>query len=110
MKTSRSIVLRPRSMELHEALTQITEIRLQMARTQVFRGYRAMPVAFSGLLALASSCFQAAWIPDPMAQLGAYLLLWVSAAVLSALAAGSEMVIRSRRSASSWSRRITWLA
>ena len=35
-------------MELREALTQITEIRLQLARTEVFRGYRAMPVAFSG--------------------------------------------------------------
>ena len=35
-------------MELREALTQITEIRLQMARTEVFRGYRAIPAAFSG--------------------------------------------------------------
>ena len=33
-------------MELREALTQITEIRLQMARTEVFRGYRAVPAAF----------------------------------------------------------------
>ena len=39
-------------MELREALTQITEIRLQLARTEVFRGYRAMPVAFSGGVAL----------------------------------------------------------
>src|SRR4051794_14067540 len=97
-------------MELHEALTQISEIRLQMARTEVFRGYRAMPVAFSGLLALASSCFQAVWIPEPRVQLTAYLSLWVGAALLSALAAGTEMVVRSRDPASSWSRRITWLA
>ena len=40
-------------MELREALTQITEIRLQMARTEVFRGYRALPAAFSGGVALA---------------------------------------------------------
>ena len=39
-------------MELREALTQITEIRLQMARTEVFRGYRAVPAAFSGAVAL----------------------------------------------------------
>ena len=37
-------------MELREALTQITEIRQQLARTEVFRGYRAMPVAFSGVV------------------------------------------------------------
>jgi hypothetical protein len=97
-------------MELHEALSQITEIRLQMARTEVFRGYRAMPVAFSGLLALASSCLQAAWIPEPMSHLAAYLSLWTGAAVLSAFAAGTEMVARSRRPDSLWSRRITWLA
>ena len=42
-------------MELREALTQITEIRLQMARTEVFRGYRAMPVAFSGAVAVVAA-------------------------------------------------------
>ena len=34
-------------MELREALSQIAEIRLQMARTETFRGYRAVPVALS---------------------------------------------------------------
>ena len=53
-------------MELREALTQITEIRLQLARTEVFRGYRAMPVAFSGLLALTTAGFQAVWLPEPL--------------------------------------------
>jgi hypothetical protein len=99
-----------RIMELREAMMQITEIRLQMARTEVFRGYRAMPVAFSGLLALAAAGFQAVWIPDPAQQMTAYLSLWVGAAIVSALAAGAEMANRSRRSASSWTREITWLA
>jgi len=97
-------------MELHEALTQISEIRAQMARTEVFRGYRAVPVAFSGLLALTAAGFQAIWLPEPSAQLGSYLALWVTAAVISAAAAGSEMVWRARLSRSRWSREITWLA
>ena len=42
-------------MELHEALTQIAEIRQQMAKSDVFRGYRSAPVAFSGLVALAAA-------------------------------------------------------
>jgi|GEM_PF-38049 len=46
-------------MELRDALTQITEIRLQMARTEVFRGYRAVPAAFSGAVALAAATVQA---------------------------------------------------
>lgn len=97
-------------MELQEALTQISEIRLQMARTEVFRGYRALPVAFSGVLAVAAALAQAAWVPDPSQQTGRYLGLWVSTAALSALAAGVEMVLRTRRPGAALQREITWLA
>ena len=83
-------------MELREALTQITEIRLQLARTEVFRGYRAMPVAFSGVVALVAAVIQAVTIADPMLQIGPYLALWIGAAVISGLAAGLEMVVRAR--------------
>ena len=97
-------------MELHEALTQITEIRRQMARTEVFRGYRAMPVAFSGLLAVGAAGFQAVVLRDPSQQMTAYLALWIGTAVVSAVAAGTEMVIRSRRNGATLGREITWLA
>jgi hypothetical protein len=97
-------------MELRDALTQISEIRHQLARTEVFRGYRAMPVAFSGVLALATAGFQAVWIRDPSSELPAYLSLWIAAAVAGAGAAGVEMVIRARMSSSSHAREITWLA
>ena len=83
-------------MELREALTQITEIRAQLARTEVFRGYRAMPVAFSGCVAILAAAIQGPTIPDPGAQIGAYLVLWVGAAAVSGLAAGLEMMIRAR--------------
>jgi hypothetical protein len=97
-------------MELREALTQITEIRLHLARTEVFRGYRAMPVAFSGAIALLAALIQAGTIVDPSTQIGPYLVLWVGAAVLSALAAGLEMMIRARNSSSPMTRELTWLA
>ncbi len=97
-------------MELREALTQITEIRLQLARTEVFRGYRAMPVAFSGGVALLAGLIQAATIADPMTQVGAYLSLWIGAAVISGLAAGLEMMVRARNASSRLTRELTWLA
>ena len=97
-------------MELRDALTQISEIRTQMARSEVFRGYRSVPVAFSGLLAIAAAGFQAFWIPAPAAALGHYLLLWIGVALCSALAAGVEMVIRSQQTHSPLAREITWLA
>jgi hypothetical protein len=97
-------------MELRDALTQISEIRQQMARAEVFRGYRALPVAFSGLLALMAAVFQGVMLPDPPQQMTAYLVLWIGTAVVSAVAAGGEMVIRSRAARSSLRREITWLA
>lgn len=97
-------------MELREALTQISEIRQQMARTEVFRGYRALPVAFSGVLAIVAALFQAVLIPDPAKQIVTYLSLWIGTAVLGGVAAGIEMISRSRAQGTSLRREITWLA
>src|SRR5262245_30324127 len=97
-------------MELREALTQISEIRRQVARAEVFRGYRALPVAFSGLLALGVAAFQAIWLPDPAENVTAYLALWVGAALISMLATGLEMALHYRPHASPLKRQTAWLA
>jgi hypothetical protein len=97
-------------MELRDALTQITEIRLQLARNEVFRGYRAMPVAFSGGVAVLAAFIQLVTMPEPVVQIGPYLVLWIGAAVVSALAAGLEMMIRARNSGTTMTRELTWLA
>jgi hypothetical protein len=96
-------------MELHEALSQISEIRQQMARTEVFRGFRSVPVAFSGLLAWAAAIAQAVWIPEPTRDVNSYLTLWIGAAAIGIAAAAVEMVIRARHS-TRWAREHTWLA
>ena len=97
-------------MELREALTQITEIRLQMARTEVFRGYRAVPAAFSGAVALAAATAQAVAVQDPVQQIHAYLALWIGAAVVSGLSAVLEMAVRARNATSPLTRELTYLA
>lgn len=97
-------------MDLHDALSQISEIRQQMARTQVFRGYRAAPVAASGAIALLAGFVQLAWIVDPSRQIGAYLTLWVGSAVFSAAMSGAAIAARRRMDGSSWSREVTRLA
>jgi hypothetical protein len=96
-------------MELREALSQIAEIRQQMARTEVFRGYRSLPVAFSGFLACLAAIVQSVWIPEPMRDVRAYLTLWIVAAAVGIVAAAVEMILRSRHS-SRWAREQTWLA
>jgi len=98
-------------MELREALTQIAEIRQQMARGTMFRGYRAATTAFSGALAIVTALLQPlvvqAGSPDAPQR---FVLLWVAAAVLSLTVVGIEMAIRSRRWASLVQRQLTLLA
>jgi hypothetical protein len=89
-------------MELREALTQIYEIRQQVAQTEVFRGYRAASVAFTGLIALVGACAQSVLIPDPSRDVPGYLILWIGAAALGMTVTGAEMLWRCRNSWSTY--------
>ena len=97
-------------MELHEALSQIAEIRSRVAATERFRGYKAGPVAASGALALLAAMAQPVLIPDPTGNLGAYLALWVGTAILGMAAAGSGIVARLRSAEDPLGRELTRLA
>lgn len=81
-------------MELRDALVQIAEIRRQMAKNDVFRGYRSAPVAFSGVLALVGALAQTRFIADPLAEVPQYLTVWMGMAVLSVAAVAAEMAVR----------------
>jgi hypothetical protein len=87
-------------MQLSEALTQIGEIRSQMERAGVYRGYRAAPVAASGLIAWGAGAAQWWLISDPLRDIGVYLCIWVSAAILCLVASGGEILTRYRRTES----------
>ena len=60
-------------MELREALSQISEIRQLMARSEAYRGYRSLTVGFSGVLALLGAVFQTQFVASPGSDLGSYL-------------------------------------
>ncbi len=97
-------------MELREALSQITEIRAQMARSETFRGYRSASVGLSALLAFAGAGVQAVWIPQPDNDVRAWLALWIGIAVLSVIVCGGGMARRYLRAPSPLKRQITLLA
>ncbi len=86
-----------KSVELRDAMDQIEAIRRQVARTTVFRGYRSVPVAFSGLLAMLTALVQDWIIPHPVEMVHAYLALWLAVAIVSLASAGIEMTYRSWR-------------
>lgn len=97
-------------MELREALSQISEIRLHIARTEVFRGYRALPIASSGIIAFLASGIQAIWISDPSKAIESYVGLWLVTAGLAAAVSGTGMLYRCVVSDSQMVREATWLA
>jgi hypothetical protein len=97
-------------MELREALTQIAEIRQQMARGQIFRGYRAATTAFSGAAALIAGTLQTWVVPDPHKSPKHFVLLWGLAALVCLAAVALEMIFRTHRSRSPVQRQLTLLA
>jgi len=97
-------------MDLREALDSIAVIRRRMAETEVFRGYRALPVAISATLALGAGFVQQTIVPRPEQDVPAYVALWSVVALLSMSAAGIAMFLRDRVAGVSSTRSITWLA
>jgi hypothetical protein len=97
-------------MELHEALAQIAEIHQGVARAELLRGYRAVPVALSGMLALTAAVVQPVVVGAPTDNLSAYLLLWLGAALLSVLATALEMVWSLYKTPSRLERQKTFVA
>ena len=97
-------------MELREALYQITEIRRQMARAEVFRGYRSITVGFSGVLGVLAAAIQPHWVASPESELGRYLVLWLGVASASLIVAGAELCWRARRAGPGLERHRTRLA
>ncbi len=97
-------------MELHEAMAQISEIRLRLAQTETFRGYRSVTVAGTGSVAFAAGALQLVFLPEPMSDTTTYLALWIGAAVLAAAGTGMEMLFRSRRTTDPMAASLTRLA
>ncbi len=97
-------------MELRDALQQISEIRQQMARSEVFRGYRSLTVGFSGGLGLLAAALQSLWVPAPAADLNRYLTLWIGVATISTLVCGTELYLRAKNAGSGLARDMTRLA
>ncbi|MGD9634143.1 MAG: hypothetical protein AB7G28_12325 [Pirellulales bacterium] len=97
-------------MEIRQAIAQVSEIRAQLARTELFRGYRSATIALTGLLGLAAAVAQADWLPQPTEQLTTYLALWVGVAMLNVLVIGLQIWTRARRTTLTLARQTTVFA
>lgn len=99
-----------RPLELADAMSQIADIRRTLAQTETFRGYRSLTVAWTSLFAFLGAAIQLWLVPKPLETPERYLTVWIGLATVGLVVSGSEVVIRARRSPSSLTRQLSWLA
>lgn len=92
-------------MEIHKALDQISEIHGHLAKTEVYRGYRAVPVALSGVLALVAAAVQTRLVGNELPQY--FVLYWMAVGLLGSATAAGGIVYGYVRQESQLARRRT---
>lgn len=97
-------------MDLSEALLQIAEMRRRMAGAEVFRGYRSVPVAMTGVLGLTAASLQTTFISAPSQQIDRYLFFWICVAAMGILFSAAQVLRRSQRAEPGVSRDLSRLA
>ena len=77
-------------MDVSRALSQIAEIHQQIAKGEVYRGYRSMPVAASGVIGIVAAAVQPRDLAgrDPVG----FVLYWSMVAAAAGLVGASEIV------------------
>lgn len=83
--------------QLDKALNEISTIRLQVARTTVFRGYGPATMASTSFVAIVAGLTQSLICPRPQSNLTLYLSIWILAATISASLIAFQTVTRARR-------------
>src|SRR5688572_11056759 len=92
-----------RPMELHEALERLNVIHEQVARGEIYRGYRSWSVGASGICSLLAATLQPASVNDP----ASFVIYWCGDAVVCGLVAGSEIILNYVWQGNPHNRRIT---
>jgi len=77
-------------MDLSRALADIAEIRQQMAKGAIYRGYRPLPIAVSGAIGLAAAWFESPGLGahDPVG----FVLYWSAVAAFAGFVGASEII------------------
>ncbi len=77
-------------MDVTRALDQIAEIHQQIAKGEVYRGYRSLPLAASGLMGFAAAWLQPASLgtADPIG----FVMYWTAIAALAGFVGSSEII------------------
>ena len=93
-------------MEIDKALEKIDQIYGHLAKGEVYRGYRPLPVALTGAVAIIGSLAQAWFLPD-LTPIG-FVVFWVAIAVASVGLVTAALLKRHVATPSVVHRRATW--
>lgn len=94
-------------MRIEDALAQFSTIHAQVLRSETFRGYRAVAVGATGLLALVAAITQEFWIRP--ATPGAFAGFWFVVAAIGGSGVAVDLAVHVRREGvGAWRR--AWLA
>lgn len=92
-------------MNLGDAIERIEEIHAQVAKGEVFRGYRPLPVGLAGVVGLLAGVVQ----PGVLAESNGvgFLAYWLAVAVFNLALNGAVMIAAYRREPDAFARRHT---
>jgi hypothetical protein len=82
--------MQSREVDATRALDQIAEIHRQIAKGEVYRGYRSLPIALSGAIGLVAAALQPSGLgaADPIG----FVLYWTAVAAAAAFVGSSEIL------------------
>ncbi len=79
-------------MNLHRALSDISEIKAQLDRTQNHRGFRSLATLLSAFVVVSMAIFLNRWATD--VSVSHFISAWTSIALVSVALAATEMKVR----------------
>jgi hypothetical protein len=93
-------------LDVPRALTEIAEIRASLAKAEVYRGYRSVPIAASGIVGFGAAWLQPATLStsDPTG----FVLYWAIVAFVAGSVGASEIVYNYIVNEDEVGRRRTW--
>jgi hypothetical protein len=77
--------------ELDRALDRISEIHRHLAQTEVYRGFRSVPIALSGVVGLAGGALQSRFVEDPTGW--SFVVYWAGVAAVALVVSLSGVAI-----------------
>jgi len=92
-------------MEIHRALDQISAIHDHLAKAEVYRGYRSIPAALSGVLALVAAALQPGLVGQAVEE--SFVIYWITVAVVGSVLAGGGIVYNYFFRENEFARRLT---